>query len=1135
MNAQLSNVSGEKLRSISNTLTPVLSSYYLVLFLWLLSVYSCAVGSANLFTPQKMNFFVVANTLILSVAAIAVSLAARSLRLLSTINFVAFSLVVTSTATALSPVTDERLTLVNLFFVLIIAIPALSDMWSWPVQAVAGILAIIAAVVMWLPVGGWSATNSILSVVVSAILSTTVSFIHFPKKNSEKSKQEREQRELLSAVAAERFGSKTSGMLLLQANLLLVLFFFDSLASDIPAALVATPFVYALMLFVFEMLMLSIVQRKYLPATVIAFTVAIAAVVLVMQSPENENPLRRVLPVIYLAWSTAILPWSLVQQITVAWLLVVLGVVASVFPLHNADLSWTVMLFERFNYSGQELALLICGIGTSVLMARVMQDRMFTRFSQYIDEGREISNAPEELSHAPVKSLHSSAKGIFNIRIQHLVYGLVFLGVACCAVSTLAVVMYGKPSFWQIVTPWSGFCLLWAVLLYSVRRQQGLDKVWFYGVTVALVALVYTAIVLLRYDVTPSFWVLWPFCVLLTISLIPWGAIELCTLIVIASLISIEILSGVKSTALVPIHVGTIILGTLFSLRVSRYLKERHLLFNYPVALSRAENEDDVLHVLADYLSSLFDSSFALVMKSSQQPQLVINGEVYPINSATQLVPKFEQFLSINASSSREVQAQILNWLPMTVELFDRRVGMHSAHHGTAILLYHAAIARLHENLGSETSLPIPPSGTTFPLVIFLGARLPQFSHFRRMEIEIAKALGDAALLRSETFEERKQHSLEIKQYQSTQTEREYELGTLVHDINNTVQDLTLLCEMMLEDDGKEGGADKRSEPKGEEQIKRIAVIARSMATVVSDAKRRRELEKLSDLTPRETVEVTETLREIALFAKVRAERKRIVVKTTGLDHQAVWVKVSAREHLETIVRNLLNNAIMYSNPGAEVVVKLRVDESKVCIDIIDNGPGLSEDEQKLIFMPGTRGQKGSSVSGGLGLGLWQSRRVAESAAGSLEVTSAGAGKGSTFTVTFPRQRDLETKRAKNTTGWALMVDDQPALTDFYARIAKALNLTPIIASSVPDAVAILQEKGEPTFILTDLHMGNTYGLDLVSFVRENFGQALPVLVVSGITDDDIEQRARKAGATDFVSKPIGRQALFARIQSLLV
>src|SRR5262249_31180643 len=131
--------------------------------------------------------------------------------------------------------------------------------------------------------------------------------------------------------------------------------------------------------------------------------------------------------------------------------------------------------------------------------------------------------------------------------------------------------------------------------------------------------------------------------------------------------------------------------------------------------------------------------------------------------------------------------------------------------------------------------------------------------------------------------------------------EREYELSTVVHDINNTVQDLSLLCDGILEGIGTDEPARNQTfAPK----IERIATIARSMATMVSDAKRRRELERLQDLSPREVVEVSGVLRELIEFARIRAERKRITVEATDLGEEEIWVNISAREHFETILRN---------------------------------------------------------------------------------------------------------------------------------------------------------------------------------------------------------------------------------------
>ena len=277
---------------------------------------------------------------------------------------------------------------------------------------------------------------------------------------------------------------------------------------------------------------------------------------------------------------------------------------------------------------------------------------------------------------------------------------------------------------------------------------------------------------------------------------------------------------------------------------------------------------------------------------------------------------------------------------------------------------------------------------------------------------------------------------------------------------------------------------------------------------------------------------MTAVLEEICAFSAIRAERKRIDVRAPDWSKEKLWVRVSDREHLETILRNLLNNAILYSDPGSTVRVVLRAEERWLSIDVIDNGAGLSADECEEIFRSGYRGAASKGVRGGLGVGLAQSRRVAESAGGTLTAQSAGPGRGSTFTVSLPRQ--AEPKDFSMIAPWALMVDDQPALAEFYSRLAKAVDLAPAVATTLGEAIAIVERRGKPSFVLTDIHLGSGDGFELIRYIRREFGKDVPLLVVSGLSDSDIVDKAYAAGATDFVAKPVGRRALFARIQSML-
>ena len=354
-------------------------------------------------------------------------------------------------------------------------------------------------------------------------------------------------------------------------------------------------------------------------------------------------------------------------------------------------------------------------------------------------------------------------------------------------------------------------------------------------------------------------------------------------------------------------------------------------------------------------------------------------------------------------------------------------------------------------------------------------------------------------------------------------SEREYELSAIVHDINNTVQDLTLVCDSMIE----ELQAQSRDEPTSDQdvqllpRIKRIEGIARTVATVVSDAKRRRELERLDDLTPRELVEITEVVLEVASFARLRAERKRTSVVVQQDEGSAVWVKVSMREHLETILRNLLNNAVTYCPAGSSIEISVRRSSETAVVDVSDNGPGLEEDELHSIFEAGFRGRYSGDASGGLGVGLTESRRVARSAGGDLTVYSQGKGFGCRFSLELPLQEaPASPSRSKS---WALLVDDEPQIVGFYAKLAAGLSMSPETATSVPEAISLLESKGKPSFVITDIHLGGSDGLDLVRELRNMFGKGVPILVISGIDEDGIVQRVLDAGASDFISKPVGR------------
>jgi two-component system, OmpR family, sensor histidine kinase KdpD len=101
---------------------------------------------------------------------------------------------------------------------------------------------------------------------------------------------------------------------------------------------------------------------------------------------------------------------------------------------------------------------------------------------------------------------------------------------------------------------------------------------------------------------------------------------------------------------------------------------------------------------------------------------------------------------------------------------------------------------------------------------------------------------------------------------------------------------------------------------------------------------------------------------------------------------------------LERAVRHLLANAAAYSPAKRAVLLRASVRDAVACIDVVDSGPGIAEQDLERIFepfcrLPGSRG--------GVGLGLYLARRFVEAMGGEVTVAST-LGAGSVFTVTLP-------------------------------------------------------------------------------------------------------------------------------------
>jgi len=108
---------------------------------------------------------------------------------------------------------------------------------------------------------------------------------------------------------------------------------------------------------------------------------------------------------------------------------------------------------------------------------------------------------------------------------------------------------------------------------------------------------------------------------------------------------------------------------------------------------------------------------------------------------------------------------------------------------------------------------------------------------------------------------------------------------------------------------------------------------------------------------------------------------------------------------LQMLINNLLENANKYSPKEARIKTLLQKTDSKIILNIIDEGPGIADHEKKKIFAKFYRiGNESTRKTQGTGLGLYLCRKIARDHNADIMVTN-NSPRGSNFTIILPRSK----------------------------------------------------------------------------------------------------------------------------------
>jgi two-component system sensor histidine kinase/response regulator len=241
----------------------------------------------------------------------------------------------------------------------------------------------------------------------------------------------------------------------------------------------------------------------------------------------------------------------------------------------------------------------------------------------------------------------------------------------------------------------------------------------------------------------------------------------------------------------------------------------------------------------------------------------------------------------------------------------------------------------------------------------------------------------------------RKQNILLEKQYEQLQklnASKDKFFSNITHDIRNHLQSVTWLCEAMA----VFGSSYGKDEIKNFVQV--LQESAQNLNALLENLLLWSKIQQGTIEYNKQPFDVRELIdHNITLFSSLMQQKQITLLNSMK---QPLWV-CADKNMINAVVRNLISNALKFTEIKGTVRISEAMKESFVSISISDTGIGISEDDIQGLFQIDVKSKKtGTAGEKGTGLGLIICKELIVKNGGSIRAESE-PGRGSTFTFTL--------------------------------------------------------------------------------------------------------------------------------------
>ncbi len=354
-------------------------------------------------------------------------------------------------------------------------------------------------------------------------------------------------------------------------------------------------------------------------------------------------------------------------------------------------------------------------------------------------------------------------------------------------------------------------------------------------------------------------------------------------------------------------------------------------------------------------------------------------------------------------------------------------------------------------------------------------------------------------------------------------------LATLSHELRNPLNNIVGFSELLLRTP----------------EANQVPIIRQAASSIHGNARAQaRLINDLLDLSRRQTgkfaierhpVDLVCLVRDALDTVRAQASQKQVHL-VVDLASSPLLVNADS-VRVQQIVWNLVDNATKFTPVGGQVRVSVAEKGGRAELVVSDTGQGIAPELLPHVFEMFRQGDTGTTrAQAGLGIGLALVRQLCELHDGQVEARSSGLGKGACFIVQLPLHELPPTAgssvvdRASGELHGArvLVVDDAQDSLEILSLLLASAGADAVTAASGEEALGTAG-NGRFDLVVSDLSMPTMDGCELLRRLRVTAGYAhTPAIALTGFGRDEDLERARRAGFTATLTKPLEFASLVA-------